>query len=155
MMTGSFQGILEDIIFSLEEDFQRKEAYQPGLFSNTIRAVANHVGSPSKLTHIDATKYHARNILEAMKSWHIVIEAIPYALDPGHSNFLPKRYLHDTGVLNLFRSLAVPAISLISTIDPLLRTPLGGLFENAVAVSLLSGESAFKSLSTWKESSSH
>ncbi|MBW1833456.1 MAG: hypothetical protein JRI62_01310 [Deltaproteobacteria bacterium] len=49
MLTNTFQSIPS-------EDFERKEAYQPGLFINTLRSVANHIGSPSKYTHIDATK---------------------------------------------------------------------------------------------------
>lgn len=143
--------IIEEIVALLEEDFERKEEFQPGLFRNILQGTANHVGSPSKLTHFDATKYHSKQALEAMRSWHIVLEMPMHALDPNHSDFLPKRYLHDTGVLNLFRTLSAPAISMIDTIDPVLRTPLGGLFENAVLINLLSGESAFKTISGWKK----
>ena len=149
----SSSDIIEEIVALLEEDFERKEEFQPGLFRNILRAVANHVGSPSKLTHIDTTKYHAKQALEAMRSWHIVLELPMYAIDPNRSNFLPKRYLHDTGVLNMYRTLAAPTISIINTIDPVLRTPLGGLFENAVLINLLSGESAFKIISGWKKKS--
>ena len=84
--------IIEEIIASLEEDFERKEAYQPGLFINTLRSVANHIGSPSKYTHIDATKYRAKQILEAMKSWHIILEVSQYSLDPNHSDFLAEHH---------------------------------------------------------------
>lgn len=147
----SSRDIIEEIFASLEEDFQRKETYQSGLFSNVLTAIANHIGSPSKYTHIDATKYSAKQVIEAMKTWHIVLEVSQYSLDPGRSDFLPKRYLHDIGVANLLRSLAIPKISLIHTVDPILRTPLGGLFENAVLINLLSGDSAFKKISTWKK----
>ena len=75
----------------------------------------------------------------------------PQALDPQHSDFLPKRYLHDLGVVNRYRSMAVPAISLLRTLDPPLRTPLGGLFENAVLLSLLEGGSAKKAVGTWRK----
>ncbi len=143
--------ISEEILASLEEDFQRKEAYQPGLFSSVLKAVADHIGSPSKYTHIDATKYYAKQVIEDMKAWHIILEVSQYSLDPGRSDFLPKRYLHDIGAASLLRSMAIPEISLINTIDPLLRTPLGGLFENAVLINLLSGDSAFKKISTWKK----
>jgi hypothetical protein len=148
----SARDIIEEIIASLEEDFQRKEGYQPGLFGNALRGVANHIGSPSKLTHVDATKYYARQVIELMKTWHIILEVDHYSFDPNHSNFLPKRYLHDVGVANLFRTLSVPPISIIKTLDPLMRTPLGGLFENAVLINLLQGESAYKKISTWKKS---
>jgi len=147
----SARDIIEEIIASLEEDFQRKEGYQPGLFGSALRGVANHIGSPSKLTHVEATKYYARQVIELMKTWHIILEVDLYSFDPNHSNFLPKRYLHDIGVANLFRTLAVPPISIIHTIDPLMRTPLGGLFENAVLINLLQGGSAYKKISTWKK----
>ena len=143
--------VIEEIVALLAEDFERKEAFHPGLFRNILHATANHIGSPSKLTHFDATKYHAKQAVEAMRSWHIVLEMPMHALDPNHSGFLPKRYLHDTGVLNLVRTLAAPAISMINTIDPVLRTPLGGLFENAVLINLLAGDSAFKTVSGWKK----
>ncbi|MBF0431093.1 MAG: AAA family ATPase [Fibrobacteria bacterium] len=52
--------VLEDIIGTQREDFQRKEAYQPQLFDNIIQTVANNLGSPSKYAQIDATKYHAK-----------------------------------------------------------------------------------------------
>ncbi len=64
------------------------------------------------------------------------------AFDPNRSHFLPKRYLHDLGIINLRRSLAVPQISILETIDPVLRTPLVGIFENFVLLSLVQGESA-------------
>jgi len=143
--------VTEEIMASLEEDFQRKESHQSGLFSNVLQTIANHIGSPSKFTHIDTTKYFAKQVIEDLKSWHIVLEVSQNSLDPGRSDFLPKRYLHDIGVANMLRSMAVPKISMINTIDPVLRTPLGGLFENAVLLSLMSGGSAFKKISTWKK----
>ncbi|MGA1825679.1 MAG: ATP-binding protein, partial [bacterium] len=143
--------IIEEIIAGLEEDFQRKEVYQPELFRNILQVIANHIGSPSKYTHFDTTKYQARKIIEAMRGWHIVLEVELYSLDPQRSNFLPKRYLHDIGLVNLKRSLAVPAVSILETIDPLQRIPLGGLFENAVLLNLVMGESARYSVGTWKK----
>ena len=121
------------------------------LFEETLRAVANHVGSPSKYTHIDTTKYQARKMIASMRAWHLVLEVRPQTLDPQHSDFLPKRYLHDLGVVNRHRSLAVPSVSLLNTLDPPLRTPLGGLFENAVLLSLLEGASAMKQVGTWRK----
>lgn len=86
-----------------------------------------------------------------MNGWHIVLEVAQYSLDPRGSNFLPKRYLHDIGVVNRKRSLAVPSTSILETINPVLRTPLGGLFENAVLLNIVKGESARYSVGTWKE----
>ena len=92
-------------------------------------------------------------LIEAMKSWHIVLEVQHFSLDPHRSTFLLKRYLHDLGVINRKRVLTAPTISILDTIDPALRTPLGGLFENAVLLNLLEGGSASKSISTWKKNS--
>ena len=149
----SYYEVIDEIIAALEEDFLRKEEYQPYLFHDVIRAVSSHVGSLSKYSHIDTSKYNARKVVEAMKLWHIILEVPHFALDPHSSNFLPKRYLHDLGVLNRKRALAAPTISILDTIDPALRTPLGGLFENAVLLNLLEGGSAFKTISAWKKSS--
>jgi predicted AAA+ superfamily ATPase len=143
--------IIDEIMAGLEEDFQRKEEYEPGLFRDVVRGVANYIGSPSKYTHFDTSKYHAKKVMEAMKGWHLVLEVEQYSLDPQKSNFLPKRYLHDIGVVNRKRSLAVPSVSILETVDPLLRIPLGGLFENAVLLNLVQGESARYSVGTWKK----
>ncbi|MEN8254914.1 MAG: AAA family ATPase [Verrucomicrobiota bacterium] len=143
--------VIDEIIGTLQDDFGRKEDYGPALFEDTIRAVANHVGNPSKYTHLDTTKYHAKKIISAMRAWHLILEVRPHALDPQHSDFLPKRYLHDLGVVNRQRSMAVPSISLLRTLDPQLRTPLGGLFENAVLLNLLEGASAKMKVGTWRK----
>lgn len=149
----SYYEVIDEIMAALEEDFSRKEEYQSYLFADVIRAVSSHVGSLSKYSHIDTSKYNARKVIEAMKSWHIILEVSHFSLDPNRSNFLPKRYLHDLGVINRKRALAAPTISILDTIDPALRTPLGGLFENAVLLNLLEGGSASRSISTWKKSS--
>ncbi|MCP5045555.1 MAG: ATP-binding protein [bacterium] len=143
--------IIDEIMAGLEEDFQRKEDQQPELFKEVVRVVSNHIGSPSKFSHFDTTKYRAKKTIEAMEGWHIVLEVEPYSFDPQRSGFLPKRYLHDIGVVNRKRSMAVPPVSILETIDPMLRTPLGGLFENAVLLNLVSGESARFSVGTWKQ----
>lgn len=148
-----FRSVSNDIILSQEEDFSRKEAYDPELFRMSLRAVANHVGSPSKYTHWDTTKYKARQVISAMKAWHLLLEVEVQSLKPEHDGFLPKRYLHDIGQINRFRSIAAPQISLIKTVNPALRTPLGGLFENAVLINLLSGRSAYAEIGTWKKGS--
>ena len=151
---GNWGNVIDEIMASLEEDFERKEEYQPQLFRNTINAISNHIGSPSKYSHFETTKYHAKNIMSALRKWHIALEVCPKAINPDKGgNFLPKRYLHDIGVVNRRRSLIVPAISMLNTLDSLLRTPLGGLFENSLLIQLLAGESAFQSIGTWKKNS--
>ncbi len=147
----NYYAVLDEIIAGLSEDFERKEEYQPKLFWETLHAIANHIGGPSKYSHINTTKYHAKRVIEAMEKWHIILEVEQYSIMPFKSSFLPKRYLLDIGMVNKLRSIAVPLISLINTIDPFLRTPLGGVFENAVLLNLLEGESAYKEIGTWKK----
>jgi predicted AAA+ superfamily ATPase len=147
----SYFDIIDEVMAGLEEDFKRKEEYEPELFRNIVQGVANNIGSPSKFTHFDTTKYRARKVIEAMKGWHIVLEVEHYSFDPQRSNFLPKRYLHDIGVVNRKRSLAVPSVSILETLNQVLRIPLGGLFENAVLLNLVKGESARFSVGTWKK----
>ena len=150
---ANYYEVIDEILATLEEDFSRKEEYQPELFSNIIDGVANHIGSPSKYTHFDTTKYYAKQAISAMKAWHIILEVEPSSLDPLRGKFLPKRYLHDLGVINRRRSLVIPEISVIHTLDPLLRTPLGGVFENAVLLNLIAGKSARHRIGTWKKGS--
>lgn len=151
---GNYYDIIDEILASLEEDFSRKETYQPELFSEIINGVANNIGSPSKYTHFETTKYYARQLIHAMCSWHIILEVEQNSLDPLRSHFLPKRYLHDLGVINRQRSMVIPEISILNTISPILRTPLGGMFENAVLLGLLAGESAKYRVGTWKKGES-
>ena len=151
---GKYYEIIDEILATLEEDFSRKETYQPELFAEIINGVANNIGSPSKYTHFETTKYHAKQLIYAMRQWHIILEVEQSSLDPLRNKFLPKRYLHDLGVINRRRSMIIPEISLMHTINPILRTPLGGMFENAVLLGLLAGESAKYSVGTWKKSQS-
>ena len=146
-----FRAVMDEIILTQEDDFSRKEAYDPELFRMSLRAVANHVGSPSKYTHWDTSKYKARQVIHAMKAWHLLLETDVHSLNPDRDGFLPKRYLHDTGLINRFRSVAAPPVSLLETISPALRTPLGGLFENAVLINLLNGQSAYEEIGAWKQ----
>jgi len=148
-----FRAVSNEIIMTQEEDFSRKEAYDPDLFRMSLQAIANHVGSPSKYTQWDTTKYKARQVTEALKAWHLLLEVEVQSLNPERDGFLPKRYLHDTGLINHFRSIVAPPISLLNTVSPALRTPLGGLFENAVLINLLTGQSTHTEIGTWKKGS--
>lgn len=148
---GRWMNVIDEIMASLEEDFERKEEYQPQIFRDAVVAISNHIGSPSKYTHFNTTKYYAKSIITALRKWHIALEVKQRPINPDKGGvFLPKRYLHDIGVVNRRRSLPVPGISLLSTLDPLLRTPIGGLFENSLLIQLLAGESGAHSITTWK-----
>jgi uncharacterized protein len=142
--------VVEDILLSLQDDFVRKEAYEPVLYRDIMEGIANNLGSPSKFTQFQTTKYKAKKALDAMKQWHLVLEVKPSSLDPLHGSFLPKRYLHDTSVANYYRTLNVPSISVIHTTDQVLRKPLGALFENSVLIGLITGKASGTSIDTWK-----
>ena len=58
--------VIREIVAQLEEDFLRKEDCQPGLFNDALRAVADHAGSPSNISHVNATRYYA-----AMFRWSV------------------------------------------------------------------------------------
>ena len=148
-----YSRVILEIFSSLAEDFERKEEYQPALFEDIIRATANYLGSPSKLTQINAKKYLAQKSLKAMESWHLIHEVELHSFDPRHSSFLPKRYLHDVGFATLKRTFATPNLSIIDTVDPVMRTPLGGLMENALLIALLENEGANSRVGTWKKKS--
>jgi predicted AAA+ superfamily ATPase len=66
-------------------------------------------------------------------------------------DYLPKRYLFDTGLLRSLRESAVPPIHLLETVDSLVRKSLGGVIENQVAVDF-SGEGI--PLAGWKKTPS-
>lgn len=147
----SYSDVIDEILFALEEDFSRKEEYKPLIFRDIINNVANHIGSPSKLTHFNTTKYYAKKAIEAMTGWHIILEVEQQSSDTNRTGFLPKRYLFDIGVVNRRRSLPMPSISILKTVDPILRTPLGGLFENSLLLNLINGKSTGYKVATWKK----
>jgi len=45
----------------------------------------------------------------------------------------------------------MPSISILKTVDPILRTPLGGLFENSLLLNLINGKSTGYKVATWKK----
>ena len=148
---SDYSEVIEEIIITQEEDFERKEAGHNELFRMALQSTANFIGSPSKYTYMNTTLYKAKKIIEAMKAWHLILEVKPQSFNPLHSSFLPKRYLYDLGVVNMLRSQPVPLMSILTNINPELRTPLGGLFENAALINLLHGKTAKKSIYTWKK----
>lgn len=151
---GDFRAVISEITASMAEDFGRKEDFEVSTYEKVIKAISNNLAMPSKLTHIDEKKYLTEKILTSMKLWHVIHEVELHSFDPKHSNFLPKRYLHDVGLASQKRTLATPELSLAETIDPKLRTPIGGLVENALLISLLEGRTVSEKIGTWKKRSS-
>ncbi len=144
------QDILRYIIASQREDFLRKESLKTNLFLDGLKGVANHIGQTSKFSHIFSNSYEAKKIITKLIEWFLVIEVDQKGIIPTQ-HFLPKRYLYDIGVLRLLRDTAIPNISVIHTTDEMLRTPLGGLIENAVLLELLQTQHGYHSITSWKK----
>jgi uncharacterized protein len=145
---------LRFIIASQQDDFQRKEsALKNHLFIDALRAVSGDIGYPFKKTHISNNDYEASAVLSLLKQWSIILEVNQRGSAPTQSNFHPKEYLYDLGILRIFREIAIPKISAIKTLNEKLRTPLGGLLENAVLLQVLEGQGGFYEISGWKNKS--
>jgi predicted AAA+ superfamily ATPase len=147
-----FRSIQALIFASQRDDFYRKERMKEHLFSDAMTEVAKQLGNPGKLSHIAANHRDASQIVESLKSWNLVHEVHQAGSLPTQS-FHPKWYLYDLGILSFLRMGALPEISLVKSIDPVLRTPLGGLVENAVLLQLMSKEKNgnYLKISGWKK----
>lgn len=146
--------IHEMILASQRDDFIRKEPVDDHLFLDAFRALAHHVGDISHYAHVPTTQYKAKNVIELLKKWFIVIE-VPQLGSAPSQKFSPKRYLYDVGILRSYRELAIPKISLTKSLSEIERTPLGGLIENAVLLPLLSRTSGMMPISGWKKDKKH
>jgi predicted AAA+ superfamily ATPase len=106
---GDCLEILGQILADYERDFTRIFGEgDASLVKGCMRSVANFVGGVSKNTS-------------------------GVGMEASH-DYLPKRYLFDTGLLRSLRESAVPPIHLLETVDSLVRKSLGGVIENQVAV---------------------
>lgn len=107
-----------------------------------FRSVANFVGSPSKNASVvpnASSSMHGKvsEVFSRLESWHLLLLSEQKGPGPeGSHNYLPKRYLFDTGILRHFREAAVPSIRLAHTLSADSRGPLGGIIENQVAIEL-------------------
>jgi len=151
---ASFERIHQMILASQAEDFGRKEPIDDHLFMDAFRALCHHVGDISHYSHLPTTQYKAKRTIELLKKWFIVIE-VPQLGSTPSQKFSPKRYLYDIGILRSYRELSIPRISLASTLGSFERTPLGGLIENAICLSLLARNASPAPLSGWKKDKKH
>lgn len=146
-----FAKILRFIIASQRDDFQRKEpAVKNNLFVDAIKAVSGNVGYPFKRTHISKNDYDASAVLSLLKQWYIILEVSQRGSSATESGFHPKEYLYDLGILRIFRETAIPKISAVNTLNEKLRSPLGGLIENAILLNMLEGQGGFYEINGWK-----
>jgi len=141
--------VLAALIASQRDDFLRKERVKSYLFLDALKGTANHIGSTAKFSHLCESHYDAKRIVELLSNWHLLIE-IECRGSASSQRFWPKRYLYDTGVLRFVRDTAIPKISVMNTLDERLRTPLGGIIENAVLLLLKATGGPGLSISGWK-----
>jgi len=171
LLTGGLpdivSGSIEDDTFSThqrqmlaayEQDFRRLFGEDRlHLAQDCLRSVANLVGFPSKLSSVAphaTTKIlnDVKKVFVRLEEWHIIFKSLQFGPSVTASyNYLPKRYMFDTGILRYIRETAVPSIDVVKTLDTASRTPLGGVIENQTAVDLVS--MGFD-ISGWKKSPS-
>lgn len=144
-----FETVLNFIVAAQRDDFLRQEQVKSYLFIDALKGVANHIGSPAKYTHVAINHYDAKKILQKMQEWFLITE-IEQRGAASTQSFAPKRYLYDLGILRLIRDTVLPRLSILHTLDERLRTPVGGLIENAIILQLLSGPSGVNLISGWK-----
>lgn len=130
-----------DIYKSYEDDFVRYFSLDDvNLFRRCLEAVAANVASPSKdsqVVALDRPGYKkVASIFARLEQWRLLIKCDQRGYVPEKMQFFPKRYLYDVGVLGDLRLRGFPRIRIDDLATPALRTPLGGMIENALAISL-------------------
>lgn len=135
-----YQKLRNDIFKSYEDDFIRYFSLEEvNLFHRALEAVAANVGSPSKdsqAVRVDAPGYKKiAGIFARLEKWKILIKCDQLGIKPESNKLFPKRYLFDLGILSTLRLRGLQNIHLKEIENPILRTPLGGIVENALALS--------------------
>lgn len=148
----------QEIVADYEQDFVRIFGEDSmTLVKACFRSVARFAGSVSKNTTVAPSPTTAVNnrineIFTRLEEWKLVLKSPQSGLSPEHSySYLPKRYLFDTGILRHFRETAVPSLSLLGNAAPEVRTAIGGIIENQVAIDFARAQG---SLGGWKKASS-
>lgn len=148
-----FKRVRSSILLSQKDDFIRKERFDEAyLFLDALKGVANNLGFPSKSTHVASSYDQARKVLEVLGQWHLLVELEQKGV-ASTTAFHPKRYLYDIGIAQQLRAMPFPEISMLNTLDKILRSQLGGLFENLVLLALLSSVIDQSQLSGWRKDS--
>lgn len=149
----NYESVRTALILSQKEDFISKTKIEDSsLFDDCLFAVANHVGSPSKYTAIGSSYHRAREIMSIMVNWLLILEVWRQGMDPNKGDYLPKRYLYDIGVLRHYQNRPFRNISILDAAQPDLRTHLGGIFENALLITLEGRYFRQGHITTWKRS---
>lgn len=150
----AWQETRQNLVYGYYQDFKRVfgETIQPYLIAG-LAATSHLLGSPFKNTFVADFLNGASNqrIIEALgqlQAWHMVLLSSQKGLDA--KEFFPKRYLFDAGIAKHLREKHIPSTRVL--IKNKTRSVLGGLFENAVAETLLAS-GVTDELTGWKRSS--
>ncbi len=135
--------VLSELLADYQEDFRRIFGEELAhIAKDCLRSVANHLGSVSKNTSVipsasGTQSARIREVFDRLDGWHLLIRSEQLSPSPEKShNYLPKRYLFDTGIARHLREAGVPTIQTMNTLDSDSRKPLGGVIENQVAIVL-------------------
>ncbi len=139
------------ILSAQADDFARKSDFENPLdFLNALRGVANNLGFPAKYNHLNENTTTAKNLAQVLQDWHLIYE-IEQKGNSSTTNFFPKRYIYDLGIAQTLRNMPFPSLSMMSTSNSVMRTQLGGVFENLVLSQLVSNSLELPMLSGWKK----
>lgn len=142
------------ILDSQEDDFVRKSSLADrSLFNKGMKGVANFIGMPSKKSHVHEMNSISEKVLSELAAWNLILEVEQKGTN-STTQHLSKRYVYDCGVAQDLREMPFPRLSLVSTQSPVLRTQLGGLFENVLLLQIIGERTFFDSISGWKKGSS-
>jgi predicted AAA+ superfamily ATPase len=145
--------VRRQILLSQEDDFIRNSALADRkVFQLALRGIANHLGAPSKLTHIADSHALARKVCESLQAWHLVHEIEQKGIS-STTAFHPKRYIYDVGIATDLRNMPFAELSILETLNATLRTQMGGIIENAALLNLLPYKMGNIELSSWKKAS--
>ena len=135
--------VRREIIADYEQDFIRLFGEESiDIVKSCLRSVANFAGGVSKNTSVvpvPGSRMNAKinEVFARLEGWHLIFRSDQKGSSAYASHaYLPKRYLFDTGMLRELRESAVPAISVVHTLAPAARTPLGAIIENQTAIEL-------------------
>jgi predicted AAA+ superfamily ATPase len=153
-----YAGRTGEIVADYEQDFIRIFGEDTiSIVKACFRSVAHFAGSASKNTTVvpspgTTVNNKINEIFARLEEWKLVLKSPQSGPSPEHScGYLPKRYLFDTGLLRHFRETALPSLKLLGDARPEVRTVIGGIIENQVAIDLSRGGAE---LSGWKKTSS-
>jgi len=150
--------LLAEIIADYNQDFIRLFGKEHlAIVQACFKSVANFVGTPSKNTTVipspsTAVNHKINEIFARLEEWKFILRSAQRGVSPQQShNYLPKRYLFDTGILKHLRETAIPNINMLAKTAPEVRNILGGIFENQIAIEL---NRAGYELTGWKRTPS-